>query len=468
MKKLSALVLIFILAACSQIENEGMKQSPLGLLNLTQEEFMSIAYDNPKELDADEATTIASDFLNAVKENEKNNGASTRSINSDFTLNVTSKTYFTPESTSSTRAISNEEIELPVYEISITSDNGPGVVYVSADERNAEVITFIPQAAQNEDLFVKSGSAFLVKWAEASAYERLLEIDKIREKLHDATVAKISKQLGIDESEVTINNISDKITVNGTRSTPIQNPSTQIVSMRSPIVKTEWSQENPYNLSLPAPYAPSTQSHVYTGCAVTAACQLMTTIKPNLTLGGIVIDWDYLIQDPKITASAPQDKLEMLGKLHSWVFDQLDATPQYDDNGYHNGTGVSPADQIWFYGNFFNHSENYSSYDPDALLRSFNEGRPSLIRGQGHAWIVDGYIIAQKAVNESSATNRSVIVQYYDMFWHANLGWGGKANGYYKLKKDTHVDFESGGYRFTTDGLCVYPGLYKKSTSYNY
>lgn len=46
-------MLIFILAACSQIEDEGMKQSPLGLLNLTQEEFMSIAYDNPKELDTD-------------------------------------------------------------------------------------------------------------------------------------------------------------------------------------------------------------------------------------------------------------------------------------------------------------------------------------------------------------------------------------------------------------------------------
>lgn len=469
MKKLLTVMLIFILAACSQnIENEELEQSPAGLLNLTQEELLSIAYDNPKELSADEATTIASDFLNAVKENEEDNGTSTRSLNSDFTLNVTSKTYFTPESSSSTRATSYEEIKLPIYEVSVASENGLGVVYVSADERNAEVITFIPQAAPNEEIFVKSGSAFLVKWAEISAYERLLEVDKIQKELHDATIAKISNQLGIDESEVTIDNISDKIMVNGTRATPVQTPSTQVVSMCSPIVKTEWSQGSPYNLSLPAPYSPSTQSHVYTGCAVTAACQLMTAIKPNLTLNGTIINWDYLTQDTKITTNAPHDKLEMLGKLHSWVFDQLDATPQYDINGYHNGTGVSATSQIWFYGNYFNHSENYSTYNPDALLRSFNAGRPSLIRGQGHAWIVDGYIIANKAIANSAKSTRAVIIQYYDMFWHANLGWGGTANGYYKLKPDAHVVFEASGYTFTTEGLSIYPGLYKKDANYNF
>lgn len=469
MRKFFSLMLILFLAGCSQnIENEGSEQSSKGVMNLTQEEFLSIAYDNPKDLNVNEVMTIASDFLNAIKEKEKVNGSSTRSINSDFTLNVTSKSYFTPESTSSTRSELGEEIKLPVYEVSVSSDKKLGIVYISADERNAEVITFIPQATQDKELFVKSGSAFLVEWAKASAYERLVEAEKTRKELHDVTVAKISKQLGIDESEVTIDNIADKITVIGTRSAPISAPTTQIVSMRSPLVKTEWSQDNPYNRSLPVPNAPSTQAHVYTGCAVTAACQLMTAIKPSLTLSGTSIDWDYLSETPMISASAPQRKLDMLGKLHAWVFNQLDAMPQYDIYGYHNGTGVSANSQVWFYGNYFNHSEDYEAYDPDALLRSLNAGYPSLIRGQGHAWLVDGYIIAQKAVAGSSISNRSVIVQYYDMFWHANLGWGGSANGYYKLKSNTHVDFESGGYSFSTDQLYIYPGLYKNSMSYNY
>lgn len=470
MKKLLPLLLISILAACSQsLENEGFDTSSEKLLNLTQEEYLSIAYNDPSELDSIEVKTLASDFLTSIEEKEKENNASTRSVNADFSLNVRSKSYFTENNTSSTRAsFVGEDIELPIYEINVSSNKGVGVVYVSADKRNAEVITYIPNPAKDEELFVKSGSAFLVKWAKESSYERLIEVEKIRKELHNATVTKISKELGIDESQVTIDNIIDKISVAGTRATPVNGPSTSVVSMVLPLVKTEWSQDGPYNLALPKPNAPSTQAHVYTGCAVTAACQLMTTIQPNLTLGGTTIDWNYLTETPTINSNAPQRKLDMLGKLHTWVFNQLDAQPQYDYWGYHNGTGVSALSQVEFYGNYFNHSGEYSAYDPDALLRSFNLQHPSLIRGQGHAWIVDGYIIANKAETSTPKSTRSVIIQYYDMFWHANLGWGGTANGYYKLKPDANVEFESGNYTFTTEGLYIYPGLYKKTNSYNF
>jgi len=448
------------------MEDGGIKESSQNLVSLTQDEFLSIAYDNPKELSVEEVRNIASDFLKALN---KENESETKSSVSEFTLKIDSKSYYSPcQFVLSTKTASDEKLKLPVYEVEVTSNQGVGVVYISADERNAEVITYIPQMADNAELFVKSGSAFLVEWAKESAYEHLVEIEKARTTLHDATVTKISTQLGIEKSEVTLENVIDKIVVAGTRATAITTPTTQIIAKCDPIVKTEWSQGSPYNLSLPIPNAPSTQAHVYTGCAVTAACQLMTAIKPKLTLGGMLIDWDYLTQSDEVSAGDSADKLAMLGKLHSWVFDQLDATPQYDINGYHNGTGVSANSQVWFYGNYFNHSENYSKYDPDALLRSFRAGYPSLIRGQGHAWIVDGYIIAEKAVASSQSSTRAIIIQYYDMFWHANLGWGGLANGYYKLKPDAHVDFESVGYTFTTDGLYIYPGLYSKVENLNF
>ena len=293
--------------------------------------------------------------------------------------------------------------------------------------------------------------------------------------LCDKTIKKICKELAIDESDFDIHEVVDKIVIeqNTTRSVPIDMPTTQIVSMREPIVKTEWAQGSPYNLLLPAPNPPSTQSHVYTGCAVTAACQLMTAIKPDLTLDGTVIDWDYLTETPAISANAPQDKLNMLGKLHLWVFDQLDAQPIYNSKGYHTGTGVSAASQVWFYGNYFNHTEEYGEYDADALLRSFQSGNPSLIRGQGHAWIVDGYIICQKDTEADlnsmiQAGTKADIVRHYDMYWHANLGWGGSANGYYKLDIDTQVEFEANGYLYTSEDLYIYPGLYKKALSFSF
>lgn len=36
----------------------------------------------------------------------------------------------------------------------------------------------------------------------------------------------------------------------------------------------------------------------------------------------------------------------------------------------------------------------------------------------------------------SNAQTRSDIVQYYDMYWHINLGWGDNSNAYFRLDSD--------------------------------
>lgn len=468
MKKFLYSIFAVLLVACNQNDILNIEQEKSSNeVHLTKAEYLSITRDGSNELSEDEIEMFVSNFLDEISKNEK----TTRTSVPNYTLNISSKYYYVPKDTTVlTRA--TETFKLPIYELELHSKDGNGIIYFSADERNPEIIALIPKAAIDEDVFIQSGSAFLIEWAKMSSYEKLLEVEENRKLLCDRTVKRICEELSINESDFDIDKLDDNIVVEQsyTRARPINMPTTQIVSMCEPIVKTEWSQGSPYNLSLPAPNPPSTQAHVYTGCAVTAACQMMTAIKPNLTLDGITIDWEYLTETPTISSSASQDKLEMLGKLHSWVFEQLDAQPNYNTSGYHTSTGVTANSQVWFYGNYFNHSEDYSKYDPDALLRSFNAGRPSLIRGQGHAWIVDGFIICQKDTEfeTSKIDTRAQIVKYYDMYWHANLGWGGTANGYYKLNSDTHVDFEASGYLFTTDGLYVYPGLYKKTTNFNF
>lgn len=471
MKRFLYSIFIVLLAACSQndfIEEEGQKH-PSDEVHLTKAEYLSIVRDGSNELSENEIELFISDFLDNLTEK-----TTTKTVDSDYALDVLSRYEYVPEDLMvSTRV--TEKLMLPIYEVRLDSEYGEGIIYFSADERNPEVLALIPQAAKDEDEFVQSGSAFLIEWAKKSSYEKLSKVEKYRKMLCDKTIKKICKELAIDESDFDIHEVVDKIVIeqNTTRSVPIDMPTTQIVSMREPIVKTEWAQGSPYNLLLPAPNPPSTQSHVYTGCAVTAACQLMTAIKPDLTLDGTVIDWDYLTETPAISANAPQDKLNMLGKLHLWVFDQLDAQPIYNSKGYHTGTGVSAASQVWFYGNYFNHTEEYGEYDADALLRSFQSGNPSLIRGQGHAWIVDGYIICQKDTEADlnsmiQAGTKADIVRHYDMYWHANLGWGGSANGYYKLDIDTQVEFEANGYLYTSEDLYIYPGLYKKAVSFSF
>ncbi len=466
MKRFLQIVLAFVLIACNQNDiTDTNNDNPSNKTHLTKSEYLSIIRDGSDELSEVEIETLVSNFLDGISTFEK-----TRTDTIGYTLSIKSKSFYTPKDLSATK--SSDVVALPIYELDLHSEKGDGIIFFSADERNPEIIALIPKVATDDNVSIQSGAAFLIEWAKKSSYERLLEAEINRKTLYERTKKRICKELCINEADFDIDKINDKIIVeqNATRSSPIDLPTTQIVLMCEPIVKTEWSQNAPYNLSLPVPNPPSTQAHVYTGCAVTAACQMMTAIKPNLTLDSITIDWNYLTETPSISSSAPKDKLEMLCKLHSWVYEQLDAQPQYNSSGYHTSTGVTANSQVWFYDNYFNHSESYSEYNPDALLRSFNSGYPSLIRGQGHAWILDGYIICQKDTETTTSTmdigTRALIVKYYDMYWHANLGWGGIDNGYYKLKSDTHVDFEAGGYTFTTDELYVYPGLYKKTTNY--
>ena len=101
MRKLLPLLFIFFITACSQsLENEGVDSPPENLINLTQEEYLSIVYENPSELDTIEVKNLVSDFLNSINEKEKSINISTRSISSDFSLNVNSKSYYKEKSSS--------------------------------------------------------------------------------------------------------------------------------------------------------------------------------------------------------------------------------------------------------------------------------------------------------------------------------------------------------------------------------
>lgn len=464
MKKLFYLLLIFILTACSQnIVEENSYVDSGTLLNLSEEEFLSISFENPKEIETSEVKSIAVDFLNTIQEKSSFSNTYTRKANSDYELTINGKSYYNNQNSAVTR--SGTKLSLPVYEVDVTSANGKGVVYVTADERYAQVISYVPVTGDDKELKTKSGESFLHEWAKATAYEHFLEIEDIRAKLKAPTMEKVAKALNIPISEVKIENILDKITIAGVRAIPISKPTTQIIDYVLPLVPVQWDQHSPYNLSLPKPTPPATQKNVYAGCAVTAACQLMCAIKPDLTIEGTKINWDYLTQYATISESDPQDKLDMLGKLHKWVYEELDATPSYNSSGQHTGTSVYASSQIAFYSRYFN-TGTYSAYNPDNLKQSFDEGHPSLIRGQGHAWLLDGYMIAKQGGYERSSTR--ALVRIYDVFWHANLGWGGQGDGYYKLKLDTHVDFETGYYIYNTTELSIYPGLYKKNVTYNF
>lgn len=428
---------------------------------MSEEELLSISFDNPGELDSIEIKNIVSDFLAVL--NEKR--VISRSYISTPTLEINEKKYYMTDTY--TRTLDGANIKVPIYKVNITNNNVKGVAYVSGDERYPQVISYIPEIDEDENVFFESGAVFLTEWAKASAWDEINKVEQIKVNYRSATIAKISRELGIPELEVTYENIKNYVSVNGniiSRATPIQTPTTQVISgVYPPLVPVKWNQTSPYNRLLPVPTPPATQAHVYTGCAVTAIAQLLTACKPTLTIEGISIDWAYLTETETISTNAPADKLDMLGKLFKWIYNEVDAMPNYNENGEHTGTGVYTSMSSAFLSTYL-YSSDMISYDPDVLLSSIQQRKPSWISGQNHAFVIDGYLICRKPHDTSFAVQpRANIVLNYDMYWHVNLGWGGSYNGYYKLNPDTNVDIEAGSHTYSTQYLRIQPNLSKKN-----
>ncbi|MBV4355369.1 C10 family peptidase, partial [Bacteroides uniformis] len=91
----------------------------------------------------------------------------------------------------------------------------------------------------------------------------------------------------------------------------------------------------------------------------------------------------------------------------------------------------------------------YDKYAPDPLLNTINANRQTpcvaIMGGThaaneqaekgSHAWVIDGYLICVKTSKE--------ILKKNDLYFHANMGWGGPDNGFYKVNADTSTDFET-------------------------
>lgn len=456
----SAMTMMFFLFSCNS-EEESVLENSEPVISLTQEELVSILFDNPGEIEESKAISLVSDFIEDL--NTENTTRSSKNVS----LKVSDKFYYANDENNlaDTRSSSTSKIKLPIYEVSITDAGYTGVAYVSADERYPEVIVYTPEVSNDNEVFIESGAIFLTEWAKASALDEVLKVEQIRENYHATTVAKISQELGIPESEIIYENIKDHLSVNGqpvTRATPVSGPPTQLITSKGPFVPVQWNQDSPYNRALPTPLPTAWQSNVYTGCSTTAIAQLLTACRPTLTIEGTLINWDILTNKPKATIYDSSTKLDMLGKLFKWIYNELDATPIYDSNGNHTGTSVYTYMSDRFMTNYLNGSD-LISYDPDVLLHSLNDHKPSWISGQNHAFIVDGYIVCQKPSNIPTVKTRADIIKVYDMYWHINLGWGGNYNGYYKLNQDTNVDIEAGSRTYNTQYLKIKANLSKKN-----
>ena len=228
----------------------------------------------------------------------------------------------------------------------------------------------------------------------------------------------------------------------------------------APLVTARWDQgknifdpQNPYNA-----FCPETDGKLcLTGCMATALSQVLYYYRwpqgeisgelPAYTmyngrvmeaLPATTFNWDDMVDDygqptTEVQQLAVAELMRYCGQLI-----QMDYTPQVS-NGIEYDVDMLVNLFGYDQGVYTAISKNYTVSGWDELVyNELKEGRPVVYTGQstggGHAFVVNGY-----EVREGSG------------YYYVNWGWGGEANGFYKISL-LNPDLSGAGGSSTKDG----------------
>lgn len=472
MKKLIIIILVAFTAiafnACTDeqelITNTDIPENDK--IALTQDELASISFDDLSEISEETVFSIVQNFINIKSGNTETRTASAPK------MSVKTKTYLKKQSnTGTTRSINKESEEsIPVYGVMVKNGETMSYAVVSADNRDPNILAFIDNFPTDEAK-IKEGlndpnTRAMISLAEGQLIENIENVEQIKTDLREKTIAKICKELNITVDEYSYENVADKLNVNGKPVTRnhvgVQEPLGNFIAEKKPLCKIIWEQKAPYNGECPinkiliplGEYSFVTDGRVPAGC-VTIACIHAEACVERPTIGGVPMDWNYyktaVTMDESVT---PALQLQRARLAIRYIYDQLACSnigAYHNEQWYVHATGSSQGE------NYIKRNFNYEhdqKFDPDVVLASLNANKAVYVSGlvygnqeenadlygwEGHAFVIDGYMIKTKMPlmsTSSAAHTRSDIVQYYDMYWHINLGWGDNSNAYFRLDSD--------------------------------
>lgn len=506
MKKINSIIwnvmiiLVISFASCSseqQFDNCNMEIIN-NYVTLTTEEYLSIM-DEDYEISQDEVNLIAENFINI------SDSSPTRSLSSRKCRSST-KEYISIEDhmKDSYRYLDS----IPLYNVVISDTDNLYYAIVSADKRAPGVIAYVVTNSDSSDNLKEVLNCSNYKAISTLAKTQLIKdinsACSILPKLKNNTIDKICQNLKISRSSFDLSKVRDYIQIEGQRYSRthggVQMPEQQVILQKEPMSQILWDQHTPYNeacptaqilISIPPIYF-LTDGHVPAGC-VTIACMMVEACVERSSIGGIPMDWNYYKNSRTLfkaiegqSGGTPQVEFERATKAIRYIYDQLYSYSNYsyfDGKPYVHSTGSSFG-KNYITSNF--NCTSSQSFDPDIVLSSLNANKPVYIEGQvigntvedkdkliteGHAFVIDGYIICSKANNLSQISltpeTRSDIVKYYDMYWHLNLGWGDGSSAYFRLESDATCspEFEDKYGRYNLmhlNSMTIIPNISKK------
>ena len=444
--------ILIICCMCVLISCDNKDEAMHGAdkIELTQEEYISIAYDDPKEIADSEVLELVNNFPNAHI--TRSSGVSTR-IKKKFYVTVDCDNEVM---TANTRSVSGYSI--PIYEIELKDDNAIGCSLVSADERCPVVLAYIPKISRSESS-QNIGSELMTEIAEKAVLSSIAKVEVIKDSLREKTLFKLAKILNKKAERISFTQIKDliKIMQNATtRSEQVEFPS--IGALQSevlPMVKVTWDQVAPYNRKLKqACYYDiydGYEGRYAAGCAVVCIAHILSYFEPPMFADGVTINWKLLKSSPKVEVTDSSERINQVSTLMKFIGNRTNTQYSCDTGGSTN-TKTAVEEFMPLYNIV---TDSRSSWNANKVKSSLGtnstNSKPIIITGTcdrgNHAWVLDGF---QKREN-------LFVGEFY--YVHANMGWSGYGDGYFLIENS--MSFQTGGDDYNRN-INIYPNVRKK------
>lgn len=373
---LSILICVFSLCACT---NERY------LFN-TMEDADSFS------ITSNEAATIALEFASAFHGDEQKQGSVTKTVCVSNVQPLCSDNIVIHSKIKS-NAINPDTL---LYAVNFSDDKG--FALVAADKRTTPIFAY-----------VENGS---------------LEFDKLNDEKNVGFLLFL---------EGAINKIVHDVNTQDVSETKATTGGWTIIEKYPPMIKTKWSQGEPYNMYCPNNYP--------TGCTVTATAQILSYYQTISSVswsdggssGSATLDWPRIISECESNyGRLNRDYFYKSSNEVAHLMRYLGASMDADYTS--SGTGVNKKKPIDWMNNWgFLKATKLAKYSVRPIINAIKNNKLVYARGNsgrkkflgitisytgGHAWVYDGYVLA------SSGGSKSDLL-------HCNWGWGGVRDGYY-------------------------------------
>lgn|SRR5574344_31025 len=310
-----------------------------------------------------------------------------------------------------------------IYKIQMQHDNGCGYALVAGDLRAANIIAYIPDTI---GFLTDERSNFkreLLNISINANLNRIKKFENIKDSLRKSAKNKeseIATRSGIANNNELVEFYESVISYE--KSTDYLPHST-----------TAWDQGVPYNCKLEQGCSNTPGGRYHTGCGVVAIAQAMAYYEPSLTIYGTTVNWKELKRNPIITGSSSKVIKNQIGYLMKWIGERVGAEYTCKGTTTHSNDICKVLNLVGM------KCDKRIDWNWDAIYNSLKQRKlvhaeAQTSDGEGHAWIIDGFLIGNRSDTEKI------------LYVHNNLGWSGDDDGYYEI--EPQISFEAGGYSF--------------------